>query len=47
MALTYHIGHVRKEEIQMEILEEQQALGLGTAGAGILDKDISPWGKAI
>ena len=47
MALPYQIGHVRKEEIQMEILEEQQALGLGTAGAGILDKNISPWGNAI
>ena len=45
--LFHNIGHVRKEEIQMEILEEQQALGLGTAGAGILDKNISPWGNAI
>jgi hypothetical protein len=45
--LFHNIGHVRKEEIQMEILEEQQALGLGTAAAGILDNNITTWGNAI
>jgi hypothetical protein len=31
----------------MEILEEQQALGLGTAAAGTVDKNITTWGNAI